>query len=188
MVDAFDRCGFKVPVKLGHDEKSGDRSWGWVKAIRRVGSKLVADITDIPSSLFKLIKEKAYDAVSAEIFWDIERNGEVFKRCLRAVALLGAEIPAVSDLAPISAAEMHSTRSRRAFRYKVPFNYSALKESPMSTNNDPGQAFLDAVNEYIYTHNVSWDVALRQVRASEQGQKLIRQYGEATGPMARRSA
>lgn len=48
MVDAFEKVGFRPPVKLGHDSKSGDRAYGWVKKIYRKGKKLFADLVDIP--------------------------------------------------------------------------------------------------------------------------------------------
>lgn len=102
MVSAFSEVGFKPPIKLGHAEKSGDPAYGWVTRIYREGEVLLADFSDIADNIFELIKKKAYDAVSSEIFFDIKRNGKKFSRALKAVALLGAEIPAVADLSPLS--------------------------------------------------------------------------------------
>ncbi len=101
MVENFDKVGFQVPVKLGHREVSGGEAYGWVKALRRMGDKLVADLKDVPAEIHAKIKSRAFDAVSAEIFWDLARNGRKFKRVLKAVALLGSEIPAVSGLKPL---------------------------------------------------------------------------------------
>lgn len=101
MVAAFDAVGFQPPVKLGHDEKSGDRAYGWVERIYRVGDRLVADLKDIPQHLYELIRDRAYDHISSEIFFNLKRGGKTFRRALKAIALLGAETPAVAGLKPI---------------------------------------------------------------------------------------
>ena len=101
IVDAFDKVGFVPPVKLGHKESSGGMAHGWIKAIRLAGDRLVADFMNVPKKVFDAIKSRGFDTVSSEIYWDLERNGRKFRRALKAVALLGAEIPAVADLAPL---------------------------------------------------------------------------------------
>ncbi len=68
MVNNFSKAGFQPPVKLGHEEKSGDRSFGWVFALKRVGDRLLASVRDIPDSVMKIIKERGYDHVSAEVY------------------------------------------------------------------------------------------------------------------------
>lgn len=101
MVKAFDKVGFRPPVKLGHKEESGSPAYGWVKSLRRVGDKLVADLQDIPKKIYDAIKKRQFDTVSSEVYWNLDRNGTKFPRALKAIALLGAEIPAVSGLAPL---------------------------------------------------------------------------------------
>lgn len=93
--------GYVPPLKVGHDESIGARAWGWVQNIRLAGEKLVADLMDIPESLAATIKERGYDQLSAEIYLDLDRDGKKFRRALKAVALLGAEVPAVSGLKPL---------------------------------------------------------------------------------------
>ena len=85
MVANFDRVGFQVPVKLGHKEVSGSPAYGWVERVRRVGDKLVADFRDLPEKLWNAIKSRRFDAVSSEVFWDLERNGKKFRRVLKAI-------------------------------------------------------------------------------------------------------
>ena len=101
IVAAFDAVGFRPPVKLGHKESSGDPAFGWVKALRRVGDVLLADFMDIPDKIAVMLKDRQFDAVSSEIFWNLERAGKTFRRALKAVALLGAETPAVAGLKPL---------------------------------------------------------------------------------------
>jgi hypothetical protein len=101
MVEAFDKAGYRPPVKLGHSDQVGEPAYGWVDAIRRVGDRLVADFMDLPQSIYEAIRDRRYDAVSSEIFFNLKRGGEKFRRALKAVALLGAEIPGVAHLKPL---------------------------------------------------------------------------------------
>jgi hypothetical protein len=109
MVDAFNNLkgGFKPYLKLGHDNKqeivksSGLPSIGWVENLYIKGTKLFADLHNIPKEIYKLIKAKAYRKVSCEIFWDLDVNGIKYPRVLGALALLGAETPGVLNLADI---------------------------------------------------------------------------------------
>jgi hypothetical protein len=117
MIDNFGRTGYRVPVKLGHAERSGDRAFGWVTALRRKGDKLIADFADIPDKVYDVVRERGYDGVSAEVYWNIKRNGRTFRRALKAVALLGAETPAVSDLAPL-----HDSLAARAMKMRLDGN------------------------------------------------------------------
>ncbi len=99
----------KPPLKFGHNEKSkanqhdGQPALGWVKALKVVGSKIVATFTQVPKIVHDAIKAGLYKRVSSEIYWDYEHAGKTFKRVLAGVALLGADIPAVSDLADLEA-------------------------------------------------------------------------------------
>lgn len=115
MVDAF--AAFqstnvvKPHLKLGHEEsqkwfgqKQGFPSLGWIDKVWRVGKKLFADISDVPEVLVDMIRQGRYHNVSAEVYMDIEHDGKKFSHVLSAVALLGVEMPAVSDLAGLAAA------------------------------------------------------------------------------------
>ncbi len=101
MVDAFDKIGFRPPLKLGHKEESDAPAFGWVRSIRRVGEKLIADFMDLPKTIFDAIKQRRFDTVSIEAYWNLKRNKQTFPRVLKAVSLLGSTIPAVSGLKPL---------------------------------------------------------------------------------------
>jgi len=109
MVHAFYELQEKVkpPVKLAHDNsmhlKDGQPSLGWVKGLKKVGDKLIATVTQVPEVLYKAITSGRYKRVSAEIYWNLKESGKVFKRVLSAVGLLGADIPAVTNLADLEA-------------------------------------------------------------------------------------
>lgn len=102
MVRAFAGLDFTPPLKAGHvEDKKGMPALGWVKNLRRAGTKLLADFTDLPDLVYDAIKNKRYNTVSSEVYWNLERGGKKFNRALKAVALLGAEIPAVAGLKPL---------------------------------------------------------------------------------------
>lgn len=112
MVGAAGKVGFEAPVKLGHMEdadtaallkKEGMPAFGWVRNLRVQGKKLLADLMEVPKRLGELIQKGAYRRVSAEIYWNFQKGKDIFPRVLKAVSLLGAEIPAVTDLAGIEA-------------------------------------------------------------------------------------
>lgn len=101
IITSFDKVGYRVPVKLGHSDEVGGRAFGWVENLRRSGDRLVADLVDLNKKVFDTIKDRGYDAVSSEIYLNLKRGGQMFRRALKAVALLGAETPAVADLKPL---------------------------------------------------------------------------------------
>jgi len=101
IVSNFNKVGFRPPIKLGHAESSGDRAYGWVEKVYRKGDTLLADFMDLPSKVFEAIEERGYDNISSEIFRNLKYGGKVFSTALKAVALLGAEMPGVAFLKPL---------------------------------------------------------------------------------------
>lgn len=106
IVSSFNEIGGKIKpfVKLGHSEKQdllqkdGLPAAGWITGLKRVGSKLVANFSSVPEKIYQLIKANAYGRFSSEIFWNLKDEGKTYRRVLRAVALLGADTPAVTSL------------------------------------------------------------------------------------------
>jgi hypothetical protein len=95
-----------VPLKLGHTnnqkflQSDGLPAAGWIDSLKKVGDKLICSIKEIPKKVKELIDSGAYKKVSSEILlnWIDGSNGQKYRRVLSGVALLGAEIPAVSGL------------------------------------------------------------------------------------------
>ena len=52
-------------------------------------------------SVVKAMRARAYDRFSSEIYFNLKRGGKTFRRALKAVALLGSEVPAVAGLTPL---------------------------------------------------------------------------------------
>lgn len=106
MVNSFNEIGGKIKpfIKLGHDEgqkllqSDGMPAAGWVTNLRRVGDSLVAKLSNVPQKIYDLIVSKAYGRMSSEIYWNLKEGQKTYKRVLRAVALLGADTPAVTTL------------------------------------------------------------------------------------------
>ena len=101
MVDAFHRIGFVPPVKLGHGDEN-ELAHGYVSRLWRVGDKLLADFSNVPPETVALIRAGRLMTVSAEVYLDLDRGGQRWRRALRAVALLGSNPPGVSNLKPLA--------------------------------------------------------------------------------------
>ena len=100
----------KPPLKLGHDDNQkfmdqtdGGPALGWVSNLKVSGEKLIATVSDVPDKVWELIKAGRYKRQSAEIYEDVTYKGNAIGPVLRAVALLGADIPAVTNLEEIHA-------------------------------------------------------------------------------------
>lgn len=106
IVASFESIGDRIKpyVKLGHDEKQallqrqGYPAAGWITGLKRVGKKLMASISNVPEKIYTLIVNKAYGRISSEIYWNLKESGQTHRRVLKAVALLGADTPAVTTL------------------------------------------------------------------------------------------
>ncbi len=106
MVEAFEKNKVAVRpfLKLGHDDdqkliqNDGLPAAGWIDRLYILGEKLVADFSSIPKKIFDLISNKAYRKVSSEIYWNVQIGEQYYKHMLGAVALLGADTPAVMNL------------------------------------------------------------------------------------------
>lgn len=155
MARAFSDIGYSVPLKLSqaagtsaHDE--GGPAYGWVSRVYRMGDVLKADFKDIPSWLFSAITEDhAYDQVSAEVYWNLQRNDKTYKRALKAVALLGAETPAVSGLKPIRDAYFAASSYEKVTTHSI--KVSKPMPDPVANKDDVKQltTALEAANAQI---------------------------------------
>ncbi len=145
MVAAFEetKALFKPYLKLGHDDdqvllqRDGLPAAGWVDRVYRIGEKLFADFVDIPQKIYDLIKNRAYRKVSSEIYWNIEVSDKKYPYLLGAVALLGADTPAVTSLNDIMAfyrIKNHELKDQNVvvkfYSYDAKLNYK--KETRMS--------------------------------------------------------
>lgn len=138
-------------LKLGHTDAQkwfgqtkGVPSLGWITRLWRQGTKLLADISDVPEALIDLIKSGRYHNVSAELLWGdddkgngvVEHMGRHFSRVLTAVALLGIEMPAVKDLAGLANALMENEFPEEYSDNLIYLNNVEEKETVMPAKDD----------------------------------------------------
>jgi cation transport regulator ChaB len=101
----------KPKVKLGHDDKqellqkSGLPAGGWITKLKKVGNKILVDIKEVPKVLYDLIKNGAYKRISSEILYDYTEPStkKKYEKVLSAIAFLGADLPAITNLKDIAA-------------------------------------------------------------------------------------
>lgn len=113
IVAAFDslKDRTRVPLKFGHNGEQlitdGQPAIGWVERIWKDGSKLLSDFVGVPSVVFDAIKRGLYRNVSIELLKDVGLDGDPVRPwVLDAVALLGADTPAVRGLKDLQALTM----------------------------------------------------------------------------------
>jgi hypothetical protein len=100
--------GIKPPVRLGHGWDDTQPAAGWISGLRRVGAKLVADLSDVAPLVKRAIRARKLARCSAE-FWtkfehsDDEKNlkSGVRGAAVTGLALLGAVPPVVKNLADL---------------------------------------------------------------------------------------
>lgn len=103
------RDAIKPFLKLGHNDeqevlKRDDiPAAGWVSDMRlenrgEKGHVIVADFQGIPSKIYTLIENGVFRGRSIEIWRDLKVAGKTHRWLLTAVAILGADLPAVDSL------------------------------------------------------------------------------------------
>lgn len=97
-----------------------------MQRIYRASKKLLADFTDLPSVVYDAIHKGLYKFVSVELLGGIKADTRVIPWVLDAVALLGADQPAVGTLKDLQALTMRRAAKFRggkrvAFRRAVTF-------------------------------------------------------------------
>lgn len=104
IASTFETLGdnMKVALKMGHNNEQpmtdGHPALGWVKKVWVAGDKLMAHFADVPKIVYEAIQKKLYKNVSIELDMEVSHKGNDYPLVLTGVALLGADIPAVSTL------------------------------------------------------------------------------------------
>jgi hypothetical protein len=130
----------KVPLKLGHNDEQnvsdGQPALGWVQRVYKKGNKLLADFVDMPKTIHEAIKNRLYRSVSVELLFNVDHKGTKYNHVLDAVAILGADHPAVNTLADLdvllaSQSGMFSGGRRVIFETSVGKRKSTKEENEM---------------------------------------------------------
>ena len=124
MVDAFNTVGFRPPITLGHNAADDAFAHGYVAQLYRKGDVLLADLAGVPAETVQAIRDGRILSVSAEIYFNMKRDGRTFPLCsTRFVSVrrtsarrqLAADRPAVGRrMAPPGARSGRLRRCRRA--------------------------------------------------------------------------
>jgi len=123
----------KVPLKLGHNEEQditdGQPALGWVSAMEVVGNKLVATFENVPDIILEAFEKKLYRSVSIELDFDVEHKETKYDFVVTAVALLGADMPAVNvlnDLAAFMSASSNSDLAKSGYAASKHLSFTTL--------------------------------------------------------------
>lgn len=119
------RQHLRVPLKFGHadgqtllGQADGDPALGWVSALDVRGDRLVATFSHVPLLVHQAVETGLYRHVSSEIAYQVTFQGEQIGKVLVGVALLGADLPAVSNLADLGAyLSARGLTPRRVYRF-----------------------------------------------------------------------
>jgi hypothetical protein len=147
IVENFERLNsiHRVPLKFGHNKEQqvtdGQPAIGWVSKVFRQGGKLYADFTDMPKSVFEAIKNKLYRTVSVELLFDVDHDGNRYDHVLDAVALLGADHPAVNTLADLDA--LLASRATFSGGQRMSFETIAGKRTKDTQPSNSEDSFMD---------------------------------------------
>jgi hypothetical protein len=125
--NAANKAG-RVPLKFGHADDEADQPFreglpalGWVSKVWRAGKDLFADFIDMPTAVFQAVKNGLYKFVSIELLKNAEYEGNRFPYLLDAVALLGADPPAVDGLQDLQKLAL----SRASFKFAEVLTFTA---------------------------------------------------------------
>lgn len=188
------RDSIKPPVKLGHNASSkinkpiedGQPALGWVEKVWKKGNKLLARLTKVPEVVYNAIKEGRYGRVSAEIYWNYKTaKGKTFNYVLKAIALLGADTPAVTDLEDLAAyltAEGTAFDKIAAYGFEMTeegeiksFTYK-LEDQEMSKELEAKIASYEAEIETLRKSDTDKQAEIKELRKfKEEQEKALRQ-------------
>ena len=153
ITDAFATLGdnMKVALKMGHNQEQpmtdGHPALGWVSKVWVAGDKLMARFTDLPKIVYEAIQKKLYKNVSIELDLEVKHKGNDYPLVLTGVALLGADIPAVSTLKDLT----HYMGRSADFSAGCSMQFAAIAGTPQSGGNNMDLAQLtEAVNKLTF--------------------------------------
>lgn len=130
-----------APVKMGHNNEQeitdgmpalGEIAEVWYSKTGKDGKpKLMGRLEGLPDVVYKAIKNKRYNKLSIEVDRDVTYKGRFMKFVLTAVALLGADIPAVNTLSDLNAYMSRKslfTDSKNKVCFTQDFSFNTIQE------------------------------------------------------------
>lgn len=119
----------KPMLKIGGHKNDFDPALGWVNDIWVKGHKLYAKFKDVPKVLYDAIKKGLYKRVSVEMFPNYKGKStkELYPYVLDGVAILGAAVPAVTNLADLTQYMTLAFQSESADDSRIIFEVDSIK-------------------------------------------------------------
>ena len=143
-----------VPLKFGHNKKQpmtdGQPALGWISKVWMENDVMMGHFTDLPEIVFNALKQKRYKNVSIEALQDVVHKEKSYGMVLTAVALLGADMPAVntlSDLQTYMTSKNIDFSSHATFTKKSFINESIEEYDPMTPDEQAEMDWLKAENK-----------------------------------------
>lgn len=191
IVASFDALGLsrKVPLKFGHNDgqpvTDGQPALGWVSRVWREGSKLLADFVDMPEVVYAAIQKKLYKTVSVELLRDVQAGTRKLPWVLDAVALLGADQPAVGTLKDLEALTLTrkpvmQARARVALRRVIQFSTTG---GPTAMTEDEVKALLKKQADEL-TANFTSALTAKTTEIQANADKQIKDAKDAAAKTA----
>jgi hypothetical protein len=180
IVKAFDQLNAagRVPLKFGHNNEQpftdGQPALGWVQRLWRDGKKLFADFVGMPTVVFDAVKAGLYKQVSIELLKDTSREGDRYPWVLDAVALLGADIPAVKGLRDLQTLTM--TREIPGIRFEGVAAFTS--ESKFTNHSGDRNTMTDEEIKALRERAEKAEKALADEQKARFSEKLTRHRAE----------
>jgi hypothetical protein len=182
MVEAYKAtsAAYQPKLKLTHDHPKGWPAVGYMENLRRVGDKLVADFRGIPGKLFESIKAGGYRSKSAEVLWNVVVNGKKFPYLMKAVALLGVEMPAVQSIGDLMSS-LYSSDGGEARAYTSEAPQGDARTYDMKKQEDQHMdAKIEQLTQDLATANAKLAQANELVEARG---KEVKSYADKTAAL-----
>lgn len=163
----------KPPLKLGHDDEqkilqnSGLPAAGWLESVRMVAGKAVGHFVGVPAKV-KALAGKAYRRCSSEIMfsWRDPESGARMP-VFTGLALLGADLPAVTDLADIG--DLYGVYTRQSDKENQPLLATfTLEEEPM-----PAPEKSEAIDTSKFVERAAFDAQAKVIEGLQAKHKSI---------------
>lgn len=147
----------RAPLKFGHNNKQGmtdgEPALGWVSKLWvNEKNKLMATFSDMPEIVHKAIEKKRYSNVSVELIFDVGYKKQNYGTVLTAVALLGADLPAVNTLADLQT----YMSAHKELKFSSCANFTLIEETNMKTLEE-----LQAENAALKATNVALNTQVK---------------------------
>lgn len=99
---SYDPALFQSPIVVGHP-KNNDPAYGWVKSVKAVGEKLIAEPEKLVTQFAEMVQQGIFKKVSASLFTpNHPSNPKPGEYYLKHVGFLGAAAPGIPGLDPVS--------------------------------------------------------------------------------------